>query len=513
MAKRFKTFIKVILGLAILSVAFLLMERWRGQISLAHYKRQLVASGEKLTPREVMAAPVPPEQNGAFDLKTALAKLQAGVALPNNSPPAMSLTPAGQAVVGFNETEWVENGGFRDGEWVKELITNNWEQLTLDLKKNEAALAEIQVILKRPIFDNQLDLSLGYATWILHLAPLKGLTRWLGSAAQLALREGRNSEALTFLLEEVRLPRLLAEDRIVISEWGRCTIAAIAREHTWEALQANGWTDAELKQLQDAWTELDFAQAAVRGLEGERVFYDVSAEIIRRSNDATYDALFPSWNFSLISGEPDVSSASSASETWNRQVYCRVWRFAWSHQDQRRTLEDLGFLVAHARSAATNRSLGLVQPAIASRQIENGRHNFYDRWRYPEPDSFAGLAMFISRALRAQTEQSLTLCAIALKRHSLRHGKYPATLEALVPEFLPAVPIDHMDGKPIRYKLRDDQGFTLYSVGEDGEDNGGDGSPRQASSGRQLWLRKDQVWPAPATPEEVVAWREKRLKE
>lgn len=109
--------------------------------------------------------------------------------------------------------------------------------------------------------------------------------------------------------------------------------------------------------------------------------------------------------------------------------------------------------------------------------------------------------------MKAETDRSLTLCAIALKRHFLRHGKLPASLEALAPELLPAVPIDYMDGKPIKYQLEDNDTFILYSVGEDGQDNGGDLSLPDGSRNRALWRRRDYVWPAPATAEEVEEYR------
>jgi len=70
---------------------------------------------------------------------------------------------------------------------------------------------------------------------------------------------------------------------------------------------------------------------------------------------------------------------------------------------------------------------------------------------------------------------------------------------------LQKTPIDFMDGKPLRYRRREDGTFLLYSVGEDGQDDGGDGSPRPTdTSTRRQWYRmRDAVWPAPATPEEV----------
>jgi len=70
-----------------------------------------------------------------------------------------------------------------------------------------------------------------------------------------------------------------------------------------------------------------------------------------------------------------------------------------------------------------------------------------------------------------------------------------------------------MDGKPIKYALKADGSFLLYSVGEDGQDDGGSNEmlPKKTNS-NNLWERKDFVWPAPASPEETEAWRKERLE-
>ena len=63
----------------------------------------------------------------------------------------------------------------------------------------------------------------------------------------------------------------------------------------------------------------------------------------------------------------------------------------------------------------------------------------------------------------------IVVTAIALERYRLRHKEYPARLSDLTPEFLSKLPIDFMDGKPLRYRPKDDGTYLLYSVGEDGK--------------------------------------------
>ncbi len=42
----------------------------------------------------------------------------------------------------------------------------------------------------------------------------------------------------------------------------------------------------------------------------------------------------------------------------------------------------------------------------------------------------------------------------------------------LTPQYIDKVPIDPFDGKPVRYKLTE-PGYIVYSIGEDGTDEGG----------------------------------------
>ena len=52
-------------------------------------------------------------------------------------------------------------------------------------------------------------------------------------------------------------------------------------------------------------------------------------------------------------------------------------------------------------------------------------------------------------------------------------GAWPARAEDLVPKYLPAVPLDPWTGTPIRMAT-DADGFRMWSIGEDGRDDGGD---------------------------------------
>jgi hypothetical protein len=99
------------------------------------------------------------------------------------------------------------------------------------------------------------------------------------------------------------------------------------------------------------------------------------------------------------------------------------------------------------------------------------------------------------------------LVAVGAERFRRAHGHWPASLSALVPQFVRAVPLDPFDGKPLRYRKLPD-GVVVYSSGPDETDNGGqvdrDKLARPGTDlGCRLWdvkQRRQPPRPAPAAP-------------
>jgi hypothetical protein len=67
---------------------------------------------------------------------------------------------------------------------------------------------------------------------------------------------------------------------------------------------------------------------------------------------------------------------------------------------------------------------------------------------------------------------------LAIERYRLASGSLPDALSDLVPTYLDGVPKDPFDDKGLRYKKLE-TGFVVYSIGEDGNDDGGKERPRK----------------------------------
>jgi len=74
--------------------------------------------------------------------------------------------------------------------------------------------------------------------------------------------------------------------------------------------------------------------------------------------------------------------------------------------------------------------------------------------------------------LRTHAHLDMARTAVAIERYRLAEGRTPEQLADLVPKYLEQVPSDPFDGQPIRYR-RAEPGYRLWSVMEDGKDNGG----------------------------------------
>lgn len=104
------------------------------------------------------------------------------------------------------------------------------------------------------------------------------------------------------------------------------------------------------------------------------------------------------------------------------------------------------------------------------------------------------LLSFLTPALRVATNAEdrssatleLTRLAAALAVHQARHGQYPDNLEDLVPDVLSELPQDIYSGKQFLYQRKDDGGYLLYSIYEDGVDDGG--SSHDGGFGEGQWI-------------------------
>jgi hypothetical protein len=99
------------------------------------------------------------------------------------------------------------------------------------------------------------------------------------------------------------------------------------------------------------------------------------------------------------------------------------------------------------------------------------------------------------------TDRRAAVIALAIRLYRFDHGgNWPRDLNELTPAYLPAIPTDPFSptDSPFRYKPDAAGGPIIYSVGEDGVDDGGSEQliHRSSFSTRPagIWDRKDAVY-------------------
>ena len=73
---------------------------------------------------------------------------------------------------------------------------------------------------------------------------------------------------------------------------------------------------------------------------------------------------------------------------------------------------------------------------------------------------------------RQDAKRSALAVAVAACRYRTERGDWPLRIEDLVPRYIPVVPVDPFDGKPMRWKA-DAERIVIYSVGPDEADDEG----------------------------------------
>lgn len=191
--------------------------------------------------------------------------------------------------------------------------------------------------------------------------------------------------------------------------------------------------------------------------------------------------------------------------------------------DDHREAVKLFLLRSGYRTYATKRRVADVCRESVS-VLESGRApvGFFDRQNGDEPDMIEALKpntggkiiadyqsdqvhRVVVNVKQLETSVACLRALLACERFRRRHGAYPETLDALVPEFLEAVPRDTFSGGPLLYSRKKE---LLWSVGENLCDDGGSSARKNGEDG---WSRQartkyamDMVYPVSSNVFEQV---------
>ena len=453
----------------------------RNRDALAKYKAELRAKGEKLSAEE-LGYPKPPEKSKSLDQLQASANRASKMRFQPSSLDFMSFSGPGQVRVLWALPRPAFHSGAANS-------SDTWETIATQFTDAADITMELREAVKTPprYFYNDPTNFLNAPK-----GPYVGIrtaAQWLAGDAMVALHERRVDDAALDIRALAQLSQFHHEDLTLVSQMIRVAVAGLGLAVTWEALQAEGWNEELLAGLQKDWEAVSLADTFETGMVGERAFGGAVFGVMRSASSPERTKFI---RLNTVAGPVQLKSPK---DYFDAYLVMPFWAA---------NADEMFFLEHHQRNLDAIRKLrtGVRWSSVSAELNSNcvtlnaAFSSPMARFRYPV--CAIAIPNFLKAAnvcIKSETQRRMTVTVIALERCRTRTGTYPSSLEALVPQFLSAVPVDPMSARPLRYRLNPDGTFTLYSVNEDGRDDGGDAASGSVASKIDLWSGRDAVWP------------------
>jgi len=487
--------------LVTLIALFYAVENWRGKHAWGQHRREWEAKGEKFVIAELAPPLVPDEKNFALTplLKPALefSRSPHGVVWADTNALARLRQTCTDLSPGRNTNDHLvlgslDKGTFADLAACREFYRGNTnypqpstagapaEDIRIALGRFDPELAELRAAtVSRPLarYPIEYDFEPAWAILLPHLAPLKGLIQLTQLRALVELEAGQPTEALADLKVGFRISDSIRNEPILIDHLVRIAGLAIDLQTVREGLLRHAWNESQLAELQTYLASLDLLAEYKLAMRGERAFNTAGLDYLRRQR-FQLDAMD-------YLGSEDGGSASTPNPGWmpTGWYYQNMLTISKMHQDFiLAAVDEKARRVYPEKCEALDAKLGSLPPRP---------YSIFARMLMP------ALSKAVRKSARMQFYVDATGIACALERYRIANGTFPVTLTALAPRFLATIPLDVMDGKPLRYRRNADGGYILYSVGWNQTDDGGELAWQTDKERTVDVTRGDWVWRCP----------------
>ena len=288
----------------------------------------------------------------------------------------------------------------------------------------------------------------------------------------------------------MRVYESLATEPTLIMGMLRTMLLGIVFPVVRDGLAWDRWTDAELRAIEKDFAGLNmlddfqFAMSSDRGFINQTLQRLASAGIEQKVE-------IMSWI-----GRP----ARSASEKFLSRILWGLYPDGWVFQNMVKANEYHDLVLRPYRSGTKTNPVTFIPKRESLKQWLDsiGAHSGPKRLYYIFLGDFLASDNAQKDYLATHTMVQQTRLACAMERFRRAKGAFPSELGELVPEFIPAVPVDVCDGNPLRYRRNADGGYDLWSIGTDRKDDGGKPQKPDSHSGPQFL--PDFVWHMPGSP-------------
>jgi len=441
LGKRMRIFLIVVWCLIVLVVAVRLGSE---AILTAKLKRMASDMGLSWPPR-VTPSPIADSENAATVYRMAWKLIEDVPSYPEgqDSDEAKREAAAGDSLFDKLEADDYDN------------LLEDIELLRPYLARQEEGLKLLVEAASRDKCDFNVDYSQGFETDLSHLANSRRAARVLGFAAVVAAADGDADAAAKYSWALFTIGNHLAYESLTISQLVRCAIFGIGYGYLGDVSSLCGippeWRARLSKEFSrytdwDTWVNMTY--------ERIMALADMETWVEGKARFGDYETL-------LARPAPEIFAGL----------------LTWLLFDSRL----LGPLVAKMNA------IKYLQLSEEYDQLQrNPSYQLSDEyWAFAdEPDwpriyavayGFAspwGLARARGEMRKVRAKAIVAQVGLALSTCKDETGSYPGRLSALAPTFLDEVPLDPYSDEPLIYR-REGEGFVVYSVGYDGEDDGG----------------------------------------
>jgi hypothetical protein len=307
------------------------------------------------------------------------------------------------------------------------------------------------------------------------------LARMLSARTLLALGENRPEDAMRDLLTMHRLARQSAKAGTLMQILVGIAIDAIAHEGDRQLANSEAVTAEQLIQYANQLSALPPVGDFQRSYQFDRF---AGLDLIQRlaSGQLADDEIAD--DISLlelldVGTDPElanrlISLLFQHGVDWNQvmigfnQFYDRV-EAACGHEEYAQRYQTLSELADEIET----RSRAVLSPRMLVASVFATPQQRADLMTTMSLHTMAPALVQADEAVtRGKARTVLSQMGVALSAYRKANGEFPASLEALVPDYLPKLPNDPYTGKPCVYRV-DDAGALVYSLGRNLKDDGG----------------------------------------
>jgi hypothetical protein len=381
-----------------------------------------------------------------------------------------------EAALAAMETKGAEDRWFNEVQF-DSLKPRDIERLGKFLEARKASLDRIKLALEKPlVFPVQVK-SPVVMTLLPHLNGIRGVANFLRAGAAYAHAVGRDAEALQYVHEIHVISRELGKQPFLVSNLVSIGISGLGADCV-ETMQGSikiggdgGASEQQIRQtLREMLDESWRTQAWRRSMDSERMSQiDCGWELLAGNQEIV----------KAVSGRSDtlIPIFLGPAQGVLRPIILSdvLWMMEFDQRAEDAVLS--ADWPTARRKLASGESVQELNPILHP----------VARLLTPSLDRAA------FTQYRDMAERRLIATALALRWYTQDHqGKLPAKLEELTPKYLEKVPLDPMadGGKEIRYIAGTRK---IYSVGEDGVDQGASEKPAKRQANRYRWNAEDAV--------------------